>query len=101
MNWHGSRSTWRIRLARILSLLVALPHLTACSGFAGSGSPNLERLPASIAQRCRRPEEFLGAGDWELIAGRIGSELILCGKKHQVAVADSEAKAAILANASH
>lgn len=74
-----------MKRAQILLLLTAAPLLTACDGFATAGV----RLPPpdpSIAQPCPRPEAFLGAGDWELIAGRIGDALIVCGENHKALV---------------
>lgn len=40
------------------------------------------RLDESVLAPCGDPRTHLGAGDWELIAGRIGDDLILCGKNH-------------------
>lgn len=44
-----------------------------------------------VAEPCKRPEVYLDAGDWELIAVRIGDELIDCGHKHRIAVEDGRA----------
>lgn len=71
--------------AQILLLLTAAQALTACDGFATAGV----RLPPpdpAITEPCLRPEVFLGAGDWELIAGRIGDALIVCGENHKALV---------------
>lgn len=32
-------------------------------------------------QPCPHPSRHLGAGDWELVAGRIGDDLIDCGAR--------------------
>jgi hypothetical protein len=39
-----------------------------------------------VSAPCARPEVFLDAGDWEIIAGRLGSELINCGAKQAAVV---------------
>jgi len=46
----------------------------------------VNRLPQNVETPCERPETYLGAGDWEIIAGRIGDELIACAAEKQVAV---------------
>ena len=46
----------------------------------------MNRLPQNVETPCERPETYLGAGDWEIIAGRIGDELIACAAEKQVAV---------------
>jgi len=71
-----------MRLALIPLLLVVCPALTACGGSRPAGVP-IEPPPASVMVPCRHPAEFLpaaGQGDWELIVGRIGDELIRCGE---------------------
>lgn len=65
--------------------------LTNCSAPDAGGPVQIDPLPASVAEPCARPEVFLGAGDWELIAVRIGDELIDCGHKHRIAVEDGRA----------
>lgn len=71
--------------ALILTLAACLT-LTACSGSAPAG---VQRPPAPTEARipCRDPAEFLGAGDWELIAGRMGDELRRCEGRRALAVA--------------
>lgn len=59
---------------------------TACGGSSGAGKLRIEEAPASVTEPCGRPEKYLTAQDWELIAGRIGDELIECGKKHSILV---------------
>jgi len=39
-----------------------------------------------VAEPCPHPTEFLGAGDWEILAGRIGDALIVCGAEKDIAV---------------
>jgi len=65
--------------APILTLLLAALALTACSGSNNAGGPEIPAPDASIASPCQRPESMLGAGDWEVISGRIGDALIECG----------------------
>ena len=62
-----------------------------CGGPKGGGAVQIDPLPANVAEPCARPEAYLGAGDWELIAVRIGDELIDCGHKHRIAVEDGRA----------
>lgn len=56
-----------------------------CGGLNGAGAQTPPPDP-SITIPCPRPEAFLGAGDWEIIAGRIGDALIDCGENHQALV---------------
>lgn len=44
-------------------------------------------LDAALAAPCDRPERHLTAGDWEIMAGRLGDALILCASKHAAIVA--------------
>ena len=70
-----------MRLAPILMLCIAAPVLTACDGWRGFGAGAQIIAPdASLTVPCARPEAFLTAGDWEVIAGRIGDALIECGE---------------------
>lgn len=71
--------------AQILPLLIAVQALTACDGLKGVGAQVPPPDP-SITTPCARPEAFLGAGDWEIIAGRIGDALIDCGENHKALV---------------
>lgn len=69
-----------MRRARILALLAGCLALTACAG-SGPAGARIEPPPVSSLRACRHPAEFLpapGQGDWEIIAGRIGDELIRC-----------------------
>lgn len=36
---------------------------------------------AALTAACPRPERHLRAGDWEVIAGRVGVDLIRCGQE--------------------
>jgi hypothetical protein len=39
-----------------------------------------------VAAPCPRPETALDLGDWKVISGWLGTELIKCGSKQAVAV---------------
>lgn len=77
--------------ALILPLLLVSQLLTACFGSSVGGKPRIDDLPANVKAKCARPGDFLGLNDWEIMAGRIGDELIDCGLKQQAAVAHVEA----------
>ena len=67
-----------MRPAKIL-MLAAFLALTACDDWNAAGKGlRLDPAPAIFAQRCPHPSVFLGAGDWEIIAGRMGDALIDC-----------------------
>lgn len=68
-----------------ITMIAVCLTLTACSGFGGDGL-RLDPLPHDVATACDRPETFLAAGDWEIIAGRIGDALIDCGDEKMIAV---------------
>lgn len=63
-------------------LLLASQILATCALSLPSG-PGLrvDPLPANVAAPCAHPQEALGLGDWKIIAGWLGSELIKCGAK--------------------
>ena len=68
-------------------MFVALPALTACGDLKGGGEGlQIRDLPPAAAQKCQLPASFLNAGDWEIIAGRIGDELIKCENRRGLAV---------------
>lgn len=70
------------------ALLCAALTLPSCGPF-GSGGGNrlaLPPMPPAAAQPCARPDEALGAGDWRLIAGRLGDALIDCEARRALAV---------------
>lgn len=71
-----------------LMLTLAAPLLTAaCLGSSGAGGLRIEQLPENVVEDCKHPSEFLGPSDWEIIAGRIGDELIACREEKKIAVA--------------
>lgn len=70
----------------LIVILAAPLLLTACLGSNGAGVLRIEPLPATVAAPCKHPSSFLDATDWEIIAGRIGDELIRCREKHGLAV---------------
>lgn len=80
--------------ALILPLLIAAQALTACAGWNAAGVQAPPPDP-SITTPCARPEIFLGAGDWEIIAGRIGDALIDCGENHAALLARDAALRAV------
>lgn len=53
----------------------------------GAGKLRIDPAPANATAPCKRPEVYLGANDWEIIASRIGDELVDCGQKHSILVA--------------
>jgi hypothetical protein len=78
-----------MRSARILTLAIAGPLLASCTAFnaAGVRPPDLS---AEVRAPCPHPSKFIGAGDWELIAGRLGDALIECGAEKAIAIASSD-----------
>ena len=67
-------------------ILIAVT-LAACSGLTGGGTGvAVSDLPAQARQDCQHPSTMLGAGDWEIIAGRLGDELIRCENRRALAV---------------
>jgi len=70
--------------ARTLILAACLP-LTACIGSGGAGL-RLDPLPPAAQQACAAPTAFLGVGDWEIMAGRLGDALIVCEGRRALAV---------------
>lgn len=77
---------WKTPRGLTLTLFLVFPPLAACGGFGAVGGLTAGRLPTNVERPCERPETYLGAGDWEIIAGRIGDELITCSAEKQVAV---------------
>jgi len=67
--------------AKILMPAAACLLLTACDDWSGAGAVRLEAPQAMFSQPCARPEGFLRASDWELVAGRLGDALIDCEAK--------------------
>jgi hypothetical protein len=73
-------------------MLAASLHLTACGASPGAGKGlRLDPAPAVLAQPCPHPADFLAAGDWEIIAGRMGDALIDC-EARRAGLADSLTK---------
>lgn len=68
-----------MRHVPILMLCIAAPGLTACGDLRPFGGAQIPRPDASLTAPCPRPERFLTAGDWEIMAGRLGTALIECG----------------------
>ena len=66
--------------------LPAFLLLAACSGSIGAGDLRIDTLPANVEEDCPPPSRHLGAGDWEIIAGRIGDDLIECAAEKKIAV---------------
>lgn len=63
--------------------------MTACGASGGVGA-RIEEPPVGAMRVCRHPTEFLpapGQGDWEVIAGRLGDELLRCRGEKKVLVA--------------
>jgi len=76
-----------MKLHRILALLCAAPLLTACGVWSGAGPIKVPDLPEDVRQPCPHPRDVVrGLGDWEIMAGRLGDELIECGAEKQVGV---------------
>ena len=67
-------------------LTLAALILTACGGSTSVGI-EVNPLPPTITEPCAHPSERLAVGvPWEIIAGRIGDDLIDCAAKHMIAV---------------
>lgn len=60
--------------------------LAACAGSnTAGGAARIDPIPAEAATPCPAPGDFLRAGDWEVIAGRIGDALIVCEQRRRLA----------------
>lgn len=60
--------------------------LGACGGSTSVGV-NLDELPPTVKEKCAHPRTIAKAGlPWEIIAGRLGDELIDCEAKRSIAV---------------
>lgn len=66
--------------------------LTACGSGAG-GLAKARQLPENVRSPCARPETYLAATDWAIMAGQIGAELIHCENKRAAAVVYGDALA--------
>jgi hypothetical protein len=67
--------------APILLPLIGGLLLTACGDSRPFGAARVPPPDAQLTAPCQRPEAMLGAGDWEVIAGRLGLALIRCGQE--------------------
>jgi hypothetical protein len=67
-------------MKRAVMVLTVPLALTACAG-SGPAGARLAPPDASLTAPCARPERHLGVNDFEIMAGRIGDDLILCGAK--------------------
>jgi hypothetical protein len=68
-------------------LLLACQILATCAPLPPSGPGlHIDPLPANVAAPCPRPETALDLGDWKVISGWLGTELIKCSSKQAVAV---------------
>ena len=76
-----------MKRAPIWMLAVAAQLLMTCGPSTGFGPAAAPPLDSSTATSCADPSEFVGAGDWKVIAGSIGTALILCEAKRRDAVA--------------
>lgn len=69
---------------RLTLALVACLSMPACGSKTDGRPIRAEKLDASVAAPCRSPVEFLKYENVEVIIGRMGDELQLCAKKHEV-----------------
>ncbi|KPQ06214.1 MAG: hypothetical protein HLUCCA12_12250 [Rhodobacteraceae bacterium HLUCCA12] len=76
---------WRSKMKPVpILILAAFLPLTACGGSSGAGL-RLDPLPPAAQQACPAPSSFLSAGDWEILAGRLGDALIACEGRRALA----------------
>jgi hypothetical protein len=59
----------------------ALLILSGCAS-GGAGVPRLPPPDAALTAPCAHPSAHLGAETLEIMAGRIGDDLIDCGARH-------------------
>lgn len=87
-------------MQRVMMLMsAACLALTACAGLNGAGEGlNAPDMTPEARQKCAPPESFLGVPDWELIAGRIGGELIECEQRRDLAVQAFDGQRAAIKN---
>lgn len=76
-----------MRHVLILGLLIVAPLTLQGCGSRPAGALRVEAPDEATLASCEAPQAYLGVDDWEIMAGRIGDALILCGKKHE-ALAD-------------
>lgn len=71
----------------MMLMLAACLTLTACGGLNGAGEAlNAPDVTPEARRECPHPSEFLSLSDWELIAGRLGDELIKCEQRRELAL---------------
>lgn len=68
------------RVMILLPLAVALT-LPACATSKPSGKVRVPPPDAALVAPCATPEAQLKAGDWKVIAARLGLALIRCGQE--------------------
>lgn len=66
--------------APILMLVIAALVLPACAALKSAGAI-IPPPDAGLTAPCAHPADHLDVQDWELMAGRIGDDLILCGQR--------------------
>ena len=66
--------------------LVTCLMMQGCGSAPGGAPRRVEPLDAAIAAPCPHPGDFLRAGLAEVIIGRMGDALILCGKQKAASV---------------
>ena len=64
--------------------------MPACGAKTDGRPIRAEKLDASIKAPCLSPLEFLKYDNAEVIIGRMGDELQLCAKKHEVSAGYSD-----------
>lgn len=67
--------------------LVVCLTVQGCGSSLGGAPRRVEPLDASISIPCPHPSTYLSDSTAEVIVGRIGDALILCGKQKAAAVA--------------
>lgn len=65
--------------------------MTACDASKSAGTtPRASDTPDPLTdddkKPCKHPSEFLGAGDWEIVSGRMGDALLRCGAEKALVV---------------
>lgn len=83
-------------------LLTASLALTACTGWttdgAGLSDPVQQvKLPESVRAPCKKPWDHLDVTDWEIMAGRLGDDLLHCGAAKDISVDGFDALAEAVA----
>ncbi len=81
-----------MRRGLILGLLLGgLTLLPGCGSRTDGAFPDAKPTPVdeSVLAPCPRPEAYLGVDDWEIMAGRLGDALILCGEKQAILAANA------------